>query len=136
MTATSRRALPKRRPWPPVEPGRGVEAVRWQVWIGVQLREWRRRAPFGVRRGFTQAHAARRVGIRQDALSRLENGYRRVDAFELLACARAYSRSPADLAALFTPPTPERWAMICTDRERIAEFRTPPLGVSRVTSAT
>lgn len=108
----------------------------WQVWIGVQLREWRRRAPFGARRGLTQAHAARRVGIRQDALSRLENGYRRVDAFELLACARAYSRSLADLVALFTPPTPERWATICTGRAPTAEFRTPPRGVSQVKSAT
>lgn len=129
MPATSRSASPKRRPWPPIEPGRGVEAVRWQVWIGVQLREWRLRAPFGTRRGFTQAHASRRLGLRQDALSRLENGFRRVDAVELLACARVYRRSPADLAALFTPPTPARWALICAGRASGAEFRKPPVGV-------
>lgn len=136
MSATSRRESPKRRPWPPIEPGRGVEAVRWQVWIGVQLREWRRRAPFGTRRGFTQTLAAQRLGLRQEALSRVENGFRRVDAVELLACARAYHRSPADLAGLFAPPTPERWAIICLGRVRTADFRQPPIGVLPASSAT
>jgi hypothetical protein len=74
------------------------------------------------------------VGIRQDALSRLESGGRRVDAFELLSFARAYQRSPADLAALFTPPTPERWSVICEGRAISAEFREPPTGVSSESS--
>ncbi len=131
MSGNAQRASWRRRPWPPVEGERGVEAVRWQVWIGSQLREWRRQAPFGGRRGLTQGYAARRVGLRQDALSRLESGFRRVDAFELLVLAHAYARTPADLGLLFTPPTRERWAAICEGRTIAAEFTNPPAGVYR-----
>ncbi len=129
MRGTSRHAAPTRRPWPAIEGERGAEAVRWQVWIGVQLRSWRKQAPFGHGRGMTQQQAARRLGLRQEALSRAESGQRRVDAYELLVFARTYQRLVTDLAALFSPPSPVEWMSI---RQRFAPdpcFHEGPTGL-------
>jgi hypothetical protein len=128
MRGSARRRTTKRQPWPTVDAGRGAEAVRWQVWLGVQLQEWRSSTPYGGRRGLTQAEAARRVGIRQESLSRLESGRRRTDAYELVVFARAYRRSTADIAALFTPPTAEQWAAVREGRVDVAVYRVPPSG--------
>lgn len=122
--------------WPAIDSTRDVDAVRWQVWIGVQLRSWRKAAPFGRGRGMTQQQAAQRLGLRQEALSRAEIGQRRVDAYELLAFARAYQRQASDLAELFTPPTAEEWARVRRRFKDDARFRNMPTGLSPAAGAT
>lgn len=117
----------RQQEWPAIDSARDIDAVRWQVWIGVRLREWRKAAPFGRGRGMTQQQAAQRLGLRQEALSRAESGRRRVDAYELLVFARAYQRQAADLAELFSPPSPEEWARVrrrFTDDPRVHEAPT------------
>lgn len=56
-------------------------------------------------RGLKQADAARRVGVSVSSMSAMENGQRKVDAFELFALARLY-RQPMDW---FFSGHPELW---------------------------
>lgn len=124
----------RRQQWPAIDSGRDIDAVRWQVWIGVQLRAWRKAAPFGRGRGMTQKQAAERLGLRQEALSRAESGQRRVDAYELLVFARAYQRQAADVANLFSPPSPEEWARVRRRFIDDARFHEAPRGLSPAVS--
>lgn len=110
--APRRVAEGKIRAWPK-ERGRGAEAVRWQVWIGHQLRRWRLAMDEG--RGQTLKWVAFRVAMPPSRLSQIEGGHRRVDAIELLALAQAYGRGPEDLRRLFTPPSAADWKAV---RER------------------
>ena len=70
--------------------GRSIEALKWQVWIGHTLREWRRQAG----RDRKVQKAARDIGFNQDQLSKIEWGSRRVDAVELAALVSPLRTSP------------------------------------------
>lgn len=115
------------RPWPD-DRGRGVEAVKWQVWIGHQLREWRRKARRAgdPTSGLHLKHVKDYVALLEDRVSRIESGERRLEAVELLALAEAYGRGTKDIAALFAPPTPDQWAQIYKARVQDPRFIKPP----------
>jgi hypothetical protein len=95
------------------------------VWIGDQLRRWRLTAD---RDGsaLMQKTAAVRTGLRQDVISQIELGWRRVDAVELCLFATVYGRSAADLARLFEPPSATAWAAILARRVPDRRFTAPP----------
>ncbi len=123
--AHGRRSPQMALPWPTVEEGRTAESVKWQVWIGWQLRQWRRSAPFGRQVGMTQGHVAKLLGVRQEAVSRWERGDRRIDLVELALLATIYEKSPF-LSQLFVSPPRERWAVVQFGRVRDPQFAEPP----------
>jgi transcriptional regulator with XRE-family HTH domain len=98
--------------------------VKWQVWIGYQLRGWRMQADEGG--GLPQKNLRPLAGLTEPMISRIESGERRVEAVELRALATAYSRRTADIAALFTPPTAAAWAKASRGRAPDPRFSAPP----------
>ncbi len=98
--------------------------MKWQVWIGWQLRSWRATAHHGTR--MHQDAAAGRSGLNRDHLSRIESGERRLEVVELRALATTYGKNSAAIAALFTPPSTEQWTAVLQSREPDTRFTAPP----------
>jgi hypothetical protein len=121
--SSDRAAKPLGHPWPAAD-RRTVAAVKWQVWIGYQLRTWRRSVNRG--RGIPQQTAAPKAGMSAGALSEIEWGRRRVDAVELLALTHAYKRTTDDIAALFTAPTEDQWQLVRSRYALDSRFHDPP----------
>lgn len=105
----------------------GPEAVKWRVWIGYQLRQWRAQAgPDG--RDMKQSQASAKSGIDQAVISLVETGQRRIEVAELVALAHLYK--PAlmlrDIGRLFSPPTASEWAQVVETRRPDARYAAPP----------
>jgi hypothetical protein len=105
--------------------------VKWQVLIGTRLRQWRLTVPVPgtvppETRKLKQAHAGPAIGIKQDELSELERGHRRVDAVELRRLMVLYGREPAKLEELFVPPTDDEWKEIRSVRDPDERYWDPP----------
>lgn len=115
------RASDKRLKWPKVTKTLGADAVKWRVLIGYRLRLWRLRAGLGQKVG----DLARSV-LTQDTISRIENGYRKVDGFEIRALATLYRVSPEQLGALFAPPSEAEWESVYSTRVSSPKYRERP----------
>ena len=105
--------------WPSLR--RGLEAAKWQAWIGHGLAQWRANATANLK----QKSRASLVGLAHDVLSRIETGNRRVDAVEIIALAKSYHKTPDAIAELFEAPTVEQWDDLRRSRKPDDRFRTP-----------
>jgi hypothetical protein len=111
------------RPWPEFK-RYGANAMKWQVWLGHQLRSWRLRADYGD--AMAQKVAVRKSGIKQKQFSEIEWGRRRVAAVELWTLAEVYGKTPSDVAKLFRVPTADEWSQVTAKFERDRRFAAPP----------
>ena len=103
----------------------GLEAVKWQVWIGYQLREWRLHA--GLNSGeMKQETAARLSGLRPTFLTALELGRQGPDVAELRELATLYKRSTTGIGELFVPPSTLEWDIVRKRFQADLTFRKPP----------
>jgi hypothetical protein len=108
-----RTARPKRRargrwPLPKSDAHEDIEAVKWRVWHGWLLKQWRLAAADRP----LQKNAAAATRLTQTAIARIESGERGLAVLELFRFAILYGVPRSEVMRFLRPPTTAEWDVV------------------------
>lgn len=126
------RETSKRGKWPEPKANHPfyIEEVKWRVWVGWNLRAWRRnaRSPSG-HADTLQSDAARWLAVSPSTIALMESGHRQVTIFQLMVLAHRYGHDLSALLSLFEGPDPTEWMSVLETKVPDARYAAAPVAL-------